>query len=641
MTSLVWLIPGFPLIGFTLLLIFGRRLGEPQAGWLATATVTGSFLSALAVFFGLATKPPEERVYEVTLFEWIPSGELSVGMGFLADPLSIAMALFVTGVGALIHMYAIGYMHGDPKFSKFFLYLNLFVFAMLMLVLGDNLLITFLGWEGVGACSYFLISFWHEEPANATAGKKAFVTNRVGDWGFMVAMFLLFFNIGSLKYSDIFSSVIEADALTQTTATGIVVMLFIGAAGKSAQFPLYLWLPDAMAGPTPVSALIHAATMVTSGVYLLTRMNPVLAEAAGWSTNLIWIVGLFTALFAATAAVAQNDIKKVLAYSTVSQLGFMFVAVGSGLYVAAIFHMITHAFFKALLFLGAGSVIHGMHHEQDMRKYGALRKAMPITAFTFIIGWLAIAGIPPFSGFWSKDEVLLAAWNENKIAWVMLLAAAVMTAFYMSRLVFMTFFGEKRWGTSEEEAHDNETEKHEITPHESPVVMWLPLVLLSGLAAIAGLLNLPFSHDTKHLEKWLEPILFGNEVHVTASGQTKWLLAVIAIIGASVGVIAAIFVYLKNRVAISKIEHTILEDAWRFDSTVSSFMDGPGRRSFEATTWFDQNIIDGAVNGVGKITQRVSTRLRSTQTGLIRSYALGMVIGAVAIIAYFVSRMGF
>ena len=641
MTSLVWLIPGFPLIGFTLLLIFGRRLGEPQAGWLATATVTGSFLSALAVFFGLATKPPEERVYEVTLFEWIPSGELSVGMGFLADPLSIAMALFVTGVGALIHMYAIGYMHGDPKFSKFFLYLNLFVFAMLMLVLGDNLLLTFLGWEGVGACSYFLISFWHEEPANATAGKKAFVTNRVGDWGFMVAMFLLFFNIGSLKYSDIFSSVIEADALTQTTATGIVVMLFIGAAGKSAQFPLYLWLPDAMAGPTPVSALIHAATMVTSGVYLLTRMNPVLAEAAGWSIDLIWIVGLFTALFAATAAVAQNDIKKVLAYSTVSQLGFMFVAVGSGLYVAAIFHMITHAFFKALLFLGAGSVIHGMHHEQDMRKYGALRKAMPITAFTFIIGWLAIAGIPPFSGFWSKDEVLLAAWNENKIAWVMLLAAAVMTAFYMSRLVFMTFFGEKRWGSSEKEAHDNEGEKHEITPHESPMVMWLPLVLLSGLAAIAGLLNLPFSHDTKHLEKWLEPILFGNEVHVTASGQTKWLLAIIAIIGASVGVIAAIFVYLKNRVDTSKIEHAILEDAWRFDSTVSSFMAGPGRRSFEATTWFDQNIIDGAVNGVGKITQKVSTRLRSTQTGLIRSYALGMVIGAVAIIAYFVSRMGF
>ena len=655
MANLVWLIPGLPLIGFTLLLLFGSRLGEPKSGWLATATVSGSFLAAVGVFFGLATKPPEERVYEITLFEWIPSGELSIGLGFLADPLSITMALFVTGVGALIHMYAIGYMHGDPKFSKFFLYLNLFVFAMLMLVLGDNLLITFLGWEGVGACSYFLISFWHEEPANATAGKKAFVTNRVGDWGFMVAMFLLFFSIGSLKYSDIFSSVIEADALTQTTATGIVAMLFIGAAGKSAQFPLYLWLPDAMAGPTPVSALIHAATMVTSGVYLLTRMNPVLAEAAGWSIDMIWIIGLFTALFAATAAIAQNDIKKVLAYSTVSQLGFMFVAVGSGLYVAAIFHMITHAFFKALLFLGAGSVIHGMHHEQDMRKYGALRKVMPITAFTFIVGWLAIAGIPPFSGFWSKDEVLLAAWNENKIAWVMLLIAAIMTAFYMSRLVFMTFFGEKKWGISEhgetegdeEQAEtDSETDtedgdKHEVTPHESPIVMWLPLVILSGLAAVAGLLNLPFSYDTKHLEHWLEPILFGNEVHVTASGQTKWILAIVAIVGATTGVLAAAFVYLKNRSLARQIEHSVLEEAWRFDSTVSNFMGGPGRKGFEAVTLFDQKIIDGAVNGVGKVTQRISTRMRSLQTGLIRSYALGMFIGAVAIIAYFVSRMGF
>ena len=655
MANLVWLIPGLPLIGFTLLLLFGSRLGEPKSGWLATATVSGSFLAAVGVFFGLATKPPEERVYEITLFEWIPSGELSIGLGFLADPLSITMALFVTGVGALIHMYAIGYMHGDPKFSKFFLYLNLFVFAMLMLVLGDNLLITFLGWEGVGACSYFLISFWHEEPANATAGKKAFVTNRVGDWGFMVAMFLLFFSIGSLKYSDIFSSVIEADALTQTTATGIVAMLFIGAAGKSAQFPLYLWLPDAMAGPTPVSALIHAATMVTSGVYLLTRMNPVLAEAAGWSIDMIWIIGLFTALFAATAAIAQNDIKKVLAYSTVSQLGFMFVAVGSGLYVAAIFHMITHAFFKALLFLGAGSVIHGMHHEQDMRKYGALRKVMPITAFTFIVGWLAIAGIPPFSGFWSKDEVLLAAWNENKIAWAMLLIAAIMTAFYMSRLVFMTFFGEKKWGISEhgetegdeEQAEtDSETDtedgdKHEVTPHESPIVMWLPLVILSGLAAVAGLLNLPFSYDTKHLEHWLEPILFGNEVHVTASGQTKWILAIVAIVGATTGVLAAAFVYLKNRSLARQIEHSVLEEAWRFDSTVSNFMGGPGRKGFEAVTLFDQKIIDGAVNGVGKVTQRISTRMRSLQTGLIRSYALGMFIGAVAIIAYFVSRMGF
>tara|TARA_B100000614_G_scaffold85065_1_gene76496 strand:- start:962 stop:1969 length:1008 start_codon:yes stop_codon:yes gene_type:complete len=335
----------------------------------------------------------------------------------------------------------------------------------------------------------------------------------------------------------------------------------------------------------------------------------------------------------------------------------MFVAVGSGLYVAAIFHMITHAFFKALLFLGAGSVIHGMHHEQDMRKYGALRKVMPITAFTFIVGWLAIAGIPPFSGFWSKDEVLLAAWNENKIAWAMLLIAAIMTAFYMSRLVFMTFFGEKKWGISEhaeiegneeqtETATDSEADtedgdKHEVTPHESPIVMWLPLVILSGLAAVAGLLNLPFSYGTKHLEHWLEPILFGNEVHVTASGETKWILAIVAIVGATTGVLAAAFVYLKKRSLARQIEHSVLEEAWRFDATVSNFMGGPGRKGFEATTLFDQKIIDGAVNGVGKVTQRMSTRMRSLQTGLIRSYALGMFIGAVAVIAYFVSRMGF
>ncbi len=650
MDSLVCLIPAFPLFGFLLLLIFGRRLGEPSSGWLATIMVSGSFIATFCVFLGLIGKHTEERVYEMTLFEWIPSGELSIGLGFLADPLSITMALFITGVSSLIHMYAIGYMHGDENFSKFFIYLNLFVFSMLMLVLGDNLLITFLGWEWVGACSYFLISFWHHDPANASAGKKAFVTNRVGDWGFMVAMFLLFFNIGSLKYSDIFSSVIQANALTQTTATAVVVMLFIGAAGKSAQFPLYLWLPDAMAGPTPVSALIHAATMVTSGVYLLTRMNPVLAEASGWSTDLIWIVGLFTALFAASAAVAQNDIKKVLAYSTVSQLGFMFVAVGSGLYVAAIFHMITHAFFKALLFLGAGSVIHGMHEEQDMRRYGALKKFMPITAITFIIGWLAISGIPPFSGFWSKDEVLLAAWNENKTAWVLLLVAAILTAFYMTRLVFMTFFGEQRWGEEareelldgmQETPTSNTEQAHEQEPHESPILMWFPLVALAILAAIAGILNLPFSHETKYLEKWLEPVLFGNEVHVLASSSTKWILAILAIIGATVGVLAAINVYSRKRYNHEKIELPILQEAWSFDRTVTDFMGGPGKKMFEVVTWFDKTVIDGAVNGAGKLTQGLGTRLRSTQTGLIRSYALGMVIGAIAILAYFISRMSF
>ena len=442
--DLAFLIPAFPLLGFLVILVAGRRLGEPGAGWVATMAMGGSFAAAAAVFLGLLGEDADERRHVQTLWEWVPVGDFSVDIGFLVDPLSITMTLFITGVGALIHLYSIGYMHGDENFSKFFLYLNLFAFSMLMLVLGDNLLLTFLGWEGVGACSYFLISFWFTEEANATAGKKAFVTNRIGDWGFMVATFLIFVTIGSIEYVDIIGNA-EGGLISESTATWITVLLLIGAAGKSAQFPLYLWLPDAMAGPTPVSALIHAATMVTSGIYLLTRVNPVLAEAASWSTDLIAWVGALTALFAATIAVAQNDIKKVLAYSTVSQLGYMFLAVGIGAYIAAIFHMITHAFFKALLFLGSGSVIHGMHHDQDMRHYGGLQKLMPITSATFIVGWLAIAGVPPFSGFWSKDEILAYAYDVNPMLWVIGLLTALLTAFYMSRQVFMTFFGEYRY----------------------------------------------------------------------------------------------------------------------------------------------------------------------------------------------------
>ena len=651
MEDIIFLIPAFPLLGFVLLMVGGRRLGEPLAGWLATGMVGASFVTTAVVFFGMAGLHEEERAYEQTLFEWVPSGELSVSFGFLADPLSVTMALFITGIGALIHLYAIGYMHGDENFSKFFVYLNMFVFSMLMLVMGDNLLLTFLGWEGVGACSYFLISFWFTDEANATAGKKAFVTNRVGDFGFMLAMFLLFFTVGSLEYSDIFLSVI-GDGMAETTATTIVLLLLVGAAGKSAQFPLYLWLPDAMAGPTPVSALIHAATMVTSGVYLLTRMNPVIAEAASWAPSFIAWVGLFTALFAATIAVAQNDIKKVLAYSTVSQLGFMFVALGSGLYVAAVFHMITHAFFKALLFLGAGSVIHGMDDEQDMRRYGALAKAMPITAGTFIIGWLAISGVPPFSGFWSKDEVLLAAYNENFLLWVLLLIAAVMTAFYMSRLVFMTFFGEARWNASLDEAPAAETEgddaeaaepeaHHEVHPHESPWTMWVPLVALSGLAIVAGLLNLPFSKDLKFLEHWLEPVLFGNEVKVSASGGTKWILAIFAIIGGAVGIAAAYAIYMKRRFDARLVEHPLLARGWRYDEAVTDFMGGPGRRFFDLVAWFDRTIIDGAVNGASRVTALVGTRMRTIQTGLVRTYALAVVLGTVALVVYFVARTTF
>ncbi len=449
MLEAAFLIPAFPLAGFILLVLFGRRLAEPMAGWLATGAMAGSFVSTLVVFGGLLELPGEERFFIQKIFSWIPSGNFSVDVGLLVDPLAVTMCLFITGVGTLIHLYSVGYMHGDANFSKFFVYLNLFGASMLLLVLGDNLLMTFLGWEGVGACSYLLISFWFTDEANASAGKKAFVTNRVGDFGFMVATFVVFTSIGSIRYADILTG---ASEMTRNAATAAVLLFLLAAAGKSAQLPLYVWLPDAMAGPTPVSALIHAATMVTSGVYLLTRLNPVLAAAApGAITTIAWM-GALTALFAATIAIAQTDIKKVLAYSTVSQLGYLFLAIGTGGYVPAIFHMVTHAFFKALLFLGSGSVIHGLDGEQDMRRMGGLAKIMPITAMTFVIGWLAIAGVPPFSGFWSKDEILLYAWNENKVLWLIGLVTALLTAFYMTRQVILTFFGRIKFF----DAHDDE-----------------------------------------------------------------------------------------------------------------------------------------------------------------------------------------
>ena len=627
MERLVWLIPLMPLIGFALLLIGGRRMGEPRAGWLATAATAGSFAASVLVFIGLLGLEGEERSVTFTLFSWVPAGDLSVDVSFLADPLSITMALFITGVSALIHLYSLGYMHGDENFSKFFLYLNLFVFSMLILVLSDNLLLTFLGWEGVGACSYFLISFWFADEANASAGKKAFVTNRVGDFGFMVAIFLTFGAFGTLSYTGIFA---DTSVVTSTTASAIVLLLMLGAAGKSAQFPLYVWLPDAMAGPTPVSALIHAATMVTAGVYLLVRVNPLLAAADGWVLDLLAWVGLATALIAATAAIAQRDIKKVLAYSTISQLGFMFVAVGVGSYTAAIFHMITHAFFKALLFLGSGSVIHAMHEEQDMSRYGGLARFLPVTAVTFGVGWLAIAGVPPFSGFWSKDEILAGAWNNNKLLWALLLFAAMLTAFYMSRAVFMTFFGEKRWGTDSHEA-----------PRESPPTMLLPLVLLAGLATVAGVINLPFVKATHFLEKWLEPSLYHNEATLGFAGGTKWVLAAVAIVAGLVGIWIAVQFYLKKAAPTKAVELDIFARAWRYDETITKVAGGPGRRAFNEVARFDRRFVDGAVNGVGSLVQAGANWLRQSQTGKVRSYALGIAVGAVILLVYFIARASF
>lgn len=674
MERLVWLIPLMPLVGFALLLLGGRRMGEPRAGWLATAATAASFAASVLVFIGLLGLEGEERSVTFTLFSWVPAGDLSVDVSFLADPLSITMALFITGVSSLIHLYSLGYMHGDENFSKFFLYLNLFVFSMLMLVLSDNLLLTFLGWEGVGACSYFLISFWFADEANASAGKKAFVTNRVGDFGFMVAIFLTFGAFGTLSYTEIFA---DTSAVTSTTASAIVLLLMLGAAGKSAQFPLYVWLPDAMAGPTPVSALIHAATMVTAGVYLLVRVNPLLAVADGWVLDLLAWVGLATALIAATAAIAQKDIKKVLAYSTISQLGFMFVAVGVGSYTAAIFHMITHAFFKALLFLGSGSVIHAMDGEQSMSRYGGLARFLPVTAITFGIGWLAIAGVPPFSGFWSKDEILAGAWNNNKLLWALLLFAAMLTAFYMSRAVFMTFFGEKKWGDAGDggledaaiaEADEEmaigttagtaavtaaSTESDESAeavaahpqashhPHESPPTMLLPLVLLAALATVAGFINLPFVKATHFLEKWLEPSFYHNEATLGFAGGTKWVLAGVAIVAGLTGIWIAVQFYLKKSAPAKAVELDIFARAWRYDETITKVAGGPGRRAFNEVARFDRRVVDGAVNGVGSLVQAGANWLRQSQTGKVRSYALGIAVGAVILLVYFITRASF
>ena len=742
MREAVWLIPAFPLAGFLILVALGRKLSEPLAGWLATAMMAGSFVVTVIVFFGLIDQPADNRFFTQTLFEWFHSGSFKVDVGFLADPLAITMCLFITGVGTLIHLYSIGYMHGDADFSKFFVYLNLFGFSMLMLVLGDNMLMTFLGWEGVGACSYLLISFWFDSEANASAGKKAFVTNRIGDFGFMVAIFLTFQTLGSVTYLDVFDKV-EGKLLSPTTASAIAALFFLGAVGKSAQFPLYLWLPDAMAGPTPVSALIHAATMVTSGVYLMTRLNPILFEANSWVPNLIAWAGAGTALFAATIAIGQNDIKKVLAYSTVSQLGYMFLAVGTGAYVAAIFHMVMHAFFKALLFLGSGSVIHGMHDDQDMRHYGRLYKWMPITASTFIVGWLAIAGVPPFAGFWSKDEILAHAWDHNRGLWVIGLVTALLTAFYMSRQVFMTFFGRRyryndptkeeivaAWrrkvavanehaqaqimalanaeevvtaaraklaaATSDlraaadaefdaaqrmlfdaqaaaDEARLRATElagrvaqlrvpdasftrapdvdeiaeylptaeiaaRAEFHPHESPWLMWLPLVVLAALSVVGGLINLPFTDSLKRLEIWLEPSLFEHEAHLGVGGGGLWALAIVAVAVGLVGIGGAYLVYIKTRVDPARVELPVFAHGWYFDEDVSAFMGGPGEAGFEASARFDRNVIDGAVNGVGTIIRTGASYLRRLQSGFVRSYALFVGVGAALLLALFLTR---
>ena len=516
--DLVWIVPALPALGAVILLLFGRRLGEPKAGWLATGLMALAF--GWSVVMLVALRNVEPRTHTVDLFTWFPTGGLQVKMGFLADPLSITFILFVTGVGTLIHLYSLGYMHGDENFGRFFAFMNLFCASMLVLVLGSNFLVTFLGWEGVGLCSYLLVSFWFQRNSAAVAGKKAFVTTRIGDFGFMVALFLIFAELGSLDYGAMSAG---AHTLAAGTATAIALLLFLGAVGKSAQIPLHVWLPDAMEGPTPVSALIHAATMVTAGVFLVARAHPFFEASGGSALTVVSIIGAATALLAATVALIQVDIKRVLAYSTISQLGFMFLALGVRAYAAAIFLVVAHAFYKAALFLGAGSVIHATDDNQDMRTMGGLRKYLPFTALGFIIAWLAIAGVPPFAGFWAKDEVLSRAYFAGDYGvWIVGTAAALLTAFYMTRAVWLVFYGNERFeaveAAEEAEEHGFSLESPTVPayvppkparlthpPHESPVTMTFPIVALAVLAAVGGVLSLPF-RSVEFLTQWLEPV---------------------------------------------------------------------------------------------------------------------------------------
>jgi NADH-quinone oxidoreductase subunit L len=631
MIHAAYLMPLLPLAGFVVLAGAGRRLGDPWAGWLGTATVAGSFVVACITYAGLLGRHSGvSREFTQTLFSWIPVGGLQVKAALLVDPLSVTMVLFVTGISTLIHLYSIGYMKGDRDYPKFFVYLNLFVASMLVLVLANNLVFTFVGWEGVGLCSYWLISFWFGRDTAASAGQKAFLYNRLADVGFLIAIFLVFDKTGTVDYIGIFS---HASALGSGTRTAICLLLFVAAVGKSAQIPLFPWLADAMEGPTPVSALIHAATMVTAGVYLMCRISPLLALAPD-ARIVVASIGAATAFVAATIACAQQDIKKVLAYSTVSQLGYMFLAVGTGAYEAAIFLMVAHAFFKALLFLGAGSVIHGLHDEQDLKKMGNLRKYMKLTFVTFGIGWLAIAGIPPLSGFFAKGDILDNAFARYPVLWVVGLVTAGLTAYYMTRLVVLAFFGEDRWrATGSTSAHGEGA-----APHESPWVMALPLVVLSVLALVGGLLDLPGHHPSFDPLGWLAPV-FGSALYQShQSTGTLWTLAIVDGMVALVGLGLAYSIW-SRRSERRALEPVVLQKSYYIDEVYDTVIGRPAEGLARFTAVFDNKVIDGAVNGVARLARGAGGGLRRIQTGFVRQYALGIVIGAVALLAYMLTRV--
>ncbi len=634
MAELIPYIVLFPLVGFAINGLFGWRYKtNPIAGAIATLAVAASFVVACMIFFNMLGAEEEHRAVHYTVMNWLSVGKVNVGISYVLDQLSIIFVLVITGVGALIHLYSMGYMKGDPGYARFFTYLNLFIVMMLQLVMADNYLLTFLGWEGVGLCSYLLIGFWYEEVKNGDAAKKAFIVNRVGDFGFLVAMGIMIAVFGSLNYAQVASSALAAGSSAAVTA--ITLMLFLGCTGKSAQIPLYIWLPDAMAGPTPVSALIHAATMVTSGIYLVARSN-ILFALSPVTLSVIAVVAVCTAVFAALIGIFQNDIKKVLAYSTVSQLGYMFIGLGVGAFSAGVFHVLTHAFFKACLFLGSGAVIHAMHHEQDMQKMGGLKKYLPVTYWTFLIATIAIAGIPPFAGFFSKDEILWKAYSQgNVFLWIFGALGALCTAFYMFRAVYLTFFGKERF------------DAHHHPPHEVGASMSIPLIVLAALSIVAGFLGIPevlTGHDVLH--HWLEPVVgAGEQMAVSQLGQHGEAMEVpLMIVSVCIALIGIYFAYrfYKKKTTLAESERKIggfyklAYNKFYVDEIYETLIIKPIYFISNEVLYkvVDVRAIDGTVNGGASVTGWIGTILRRIQTGMVQNYAVMIVMGILVLIGY-------
>ncbi|MBI5183661.1 MAG: NADH-quinone oxidoreductase subunit L [Nitrospinae bacterium] len=638
MLDYIWLIPLSPLIGFLINGLLGRKIDKDSVGYIGCGVVGLSFVLAVLSLFSLLQLTPEQRVFEKILYTWIESGGFKAEIGFQLDPLSAIMILVVSGIGLVIHIYSIGYMHDDEGYPRYFSYLNLFTFAMLLLVLANNLLLMFIGWEGVGLCSYLLIGFWFEKRSASDAGKKAFVVNRIGDFGFILGIMLIFVTFGTIDLTDVFHSATEgsqAGIITTATFTAITLLLFLGAVGKSAQIPLYTWLPDAMEGPTPVSALIHAATMVTAGVYMVARCS-VLYMLAPISMTVVAGVGVATAIYAGSIGLAQNDIKRVLAYSTVSQLGYMFLACGVGAFGAGIFHLMTHAFFKACLFLGSGSIIHALGGEQDMRRMGGLKGDMPTTYWTFLIASLAIAGIPPFAGFFSKDEILWKALTKgNILLWGIGALGGFITAFYMFRLIFMTFWGESRV--------DKEVARH---LHESPMNMTIPLIILAILSTIGGFVGIPLIKGWNKIDRFLSPVFGGHgvsePVHHSVSLELELGMILISIIIASAGIYLAYKMYVISPNIPERFTkryqtlYRVILNKYYIDDIYDALIVMPIKNGANLL-WkgFDDLVIDGIVNGIAYLVEQWSKVMRIIQSGYVRDYAFSMVIGLVIMLLFF------